>query len=420
MNVADNEAREQVQRLIESELFQSSELQRRLLRYLAEKSRTGEADQLKEYTVGIEAAGKPASYDPRIDSTVRLQIARLRQRIVEYYLGAGQADPVLIDFPKGHFKMVFSRREPAPAPVPGPAPRKWRRIALVSLCALAAMAALYIQQAVSLVRLQGTIAAGSQTLPPALNQFWGPLIANRKPTLICIGAPMFLYSFEMGLYRDPRVNNWEAAESSGLVSKLKRAFPSASAPVPWYVFTGLGEAGGAFMLGRLLSPRIPDLRLTDSSTVPWGDIRDDNVVFLGAPKFNRQIDDLPVRQELFLELDGIRNAHPHPGEPAVFEDLSPQGQNGLSYALITRLPGLHGEGFIVALAGQGIPGTLAATQFVTSDTYAADMMKHLASSSGKAPPYYQVVIKAKFNHWVPVELSYVLHHALEPGAGTAH
>ena len=95
--VAKEQVLEQIQRLIDSELFRSSELQRRLLKYLAEKSLAGEADQLKEYTVGTEGIGKPASYDPRRDSTIRLQISKLRQKVAEYYVGAGQNDPVVID-----------------------------------------------------------------------------------------------------------------------------------------------------------------------------------------------------------------------------------------------------------------------------------------------------------------------------------
>lgn len=81
----EDEARLQIQRIVESELFRSSEVQRRLFKYLAEKSLAGEADQLKEYSVGVDALGKLESYDPQHDSTVRIQSSRLRQKIIEYY-----------------------------------------------------------------------------------------------------------------------------------------------------------------------------------------------------------------------------------------------------------------------------------------------------------------------------------------------
>ncbi|WP_165420042.1 hypothetical protein [Edaphobacter modestus] len=63
-----------------------------MLTYLAEKVAGGEADQLKEYVVAIEGLGKPASYDPQQNSTVRIQVGRLRQKLAEYYRTEGLHD----------------------------------------------------------------------------------------------------------------------------------------------------------------------------------------------------------------------------------------------------------------------------------------------------------------------------------------
>ncbi len=101
VELSEDAIRAQVQRIVGSDLFRASEIQRRLFVYLAKKSLDGEADQLKEYTVGVEGIGKSESYDPRRDSTVRLQTGKLRQKMTEYYLAAGRADPIQIDFPKG-------------------------------------------------------------------------------------------------------------------------------------------------------------------------------------------------------------------------------------------------------------------------------------------------------------------------------
>jgi hypothetical protein len=65
MEVSAEDVRAQVDRVLRSRTFETSEVHRRLLQYLAEKALAGEADRLKEYTIGIEAFGKPSSYDPR-------------------------------------------------------------------------------------------------------------------------------------------------------------------------------------------------------------------------------------------------------------------------------------------------------------------------------------------------------------------
>src|SRR5262250_3924751 len=108
----------QVQRIVSSKAFKTSEVHRNLLTYLSEKSLSGEAQNLKEYTVGLDVFAKPASYDPRQESVVRMHVARLRQKLAEYYRTEGADDPIIVDLPKGGFKVVFESRPAAPEPVP--------------------------------------------------------------------------------------------------------------------------------------------------------------------------------------------------------------------------------------------------------------------------------------------------------------
>src|SRR5580658_11372961 len=104
----------QIQRILQSKAFRTSEVQRNLFAYLAEKSISGTADSLKEYTVGLDVFGKPASYDPRQESVVRMHVGRLRQKLVEYYRSEGVDDPIFVDVPKGGFKVIFEAREVPP------------------------------------------------------------------------------------------------------------------------------------------------------------------------------------------------------------------------------------------------------------------------------------------------------------------
>src|SRR5215831_16961971 len=106
----------QIDRILQSETFHSSVVLRRLLKFLADKTASGEADELKEYVIGIDALGKPPSYDPRQDAIVRLHIGRIRQKLGEYYRDEGKEDPVVIELPKGRFKLRWQvRPEPTPA-----------------------------------------------------------------------------------------------------------------------------------------------------------------------------------------------------------------------------------------------------------------------------------------------------------------
>src|SRR4051812_29980268 len=113
----------QVQRILQSKAFRTSEVHRNLLSYLADRSIAGTADSLKEYTVGLDVFAKPASYDPRQESVVRMHTARLRQKLAEYYRTEGVEDTIFVDLPKGAFKVIFEPRPLAPEPeLPAAAP----------------------------------------------------------------------------------------------------------------------------------------------------------------------------------------------------------------------------------------------------------------------------------------------------------
>jgi hypothetical protein len=415
MAVSENEAKEQIERLLQNDLFRFSELQRRLLAYLAEKSLRGETDQLKEYTIAVDALGKPESYDPRRDSAVRLQSGKLRQKIREYYMTTGQADPVLLDFPKGHFKLVFSHREPPSPPEPAPQKTQSHRVALISLLVLTLALSGFCAYLGSLVyqlkQLPPASATGLRWLP-ASEEFWSPFLEDKEQTLICVGTPLFVHLPNIGFFRDSEINNWDTPKSLALKRELNRAFPG-GAQEPWYFFTGIGEAGGSFLIGNFLTARGFHLSFADSNQVTWNDIGQHNMVFLGPPKFVPQIDDLPVACDLIIDRAGIRNLKPKPGEPELLRDTDNQSGDGQAYGLISRLSGLHGKGEILVLGGDGTHGTLAAAQYVCLERYLRELVSHLRLSSGKLPPYFQAVISAKIKHGTPVEITYAFHHVLQ-------
>ncbi len=49
--------------------------------------------------------------DPKLDSIVRTEAARLRARLLEYYARDGSGDPIFIEVPKGGYKPIFRNSE---------------------------------------------------------------------------------------------------------------------------------------------------------------------------------------------------------------------------------------------------------------------------------------------------------------------
>jgi TolB-like protein len=107
----DNSAiRQQLDRILGSAGFAGSLRLRRFLQYAVDQQLAGDSAQLKEYAIGVEVFDRPANYDPRLDSIVRVEAGRLRSKLDEYYANDGAADAVRISLPRGSYVPVFERR----------------------------------------------------------------------------------------------------------------------------------------------------------------------------------------------------------------------------------------------------------------------------------------------------------------------
>jgi serine/threonine-protein kinase len=107
--------RAQLGRILASPQFAHSERLSRFLRLVVESAYKGDA--LKEYRVGVEVFDRGRDFDPRTDPIVRVQAAKLRSKLLEYYSAGGASDPFVIAVPKGGYAAEIRaavKHEPAP------------------------------------------------------------------------------------------------------------------------------------------------------------------------------------------------------------------------------------------------------------------------------------------------------------------
>jgi hypothetical protein len=413
------EFRSELERVLASQMFRNSDAVHRLLAYLGERSLAGETAGLKEFTIGVEAFHKPPDYSPQEDPIVRVLASKLRHKLGDYYRTEGADHPVRIDIPKGRYQLMFLVRpaEPSAAPAadPGSELRQWRRISWALAVTLGVVVLLVAYWRLSMVQPPAGAARSASGWNAELELFWQPYLEGNRPTLIVFGAPLFT-KFSGGFFRDPKLNQWEEAEPSGRVRLIQKALESPYAH-PSFNFTGIGETNGVFLLSKLLLAKRPDLLLKKSTALTWDDIGTHNVIFLGSPKFNVHLKDLPFEQDFVIEGGSVQNLRPRPGEPAKFKEVRTPSHSAIleDYALVTRLPGLHGRGYLSILAASSTEGTWAATEYVTEREHAKEIVARLRLPSGKLPDAFQILIRAKFKDMVPVETSYVTHRVLAAG-----
>lgn len=120
--------RSELEKVLQSEGLQRSPQLQRFLRYLVEETLSGRSERIKEYVIGTEVFGRPADYDPQLDSLVRVEAHRLRSVLEQYYQGEGASDDIYIGLKKGSYIPHFrtNHRSEEPPAQPGEKKRRYK------------------------------------------------------------------------------------------------------------------------------------------------------------------------------------------------------------------------------------------------------------------------------------------------------
>jgi hypothetical protein len=154
------------------------------LRYIVDRSLSGQNQELKERVIGIEVFGRSPDYDTSTDPTVRVAANEVRKRLENYYLKAGSTQEVRIEIPVGSYIAEFTEAELVPSkprpevPQPMPAEKQHRPRGRNALIFSAVIIVLLIA------------GAGTRLLltESAMDRFWAPILSHPGPVLVCINS----------------------------------------------------------------------------------------------------------------------------------------------------------------------------------------------------------------------------------------
>ena len=86
-----------------------------------------------------------------------------------------------------------------------------------------------------------------------------PMLSNGRPVVVSLGTPMFI-RFRGGRIRTSAIDDPEKARTDPRIRKILAMF-NTEEPQPSYIYTGVGEAEGAFQLAKLFTRFNRDLQL---------------------------------------------------------------------------------------------------------------------------------------------------------------
>jgi hypothetical protein len=100
--------RTELRLILSSVHFCNSKRYPAFLNYVVEQTLIGQANTLKERTIGVEVFGRPATYDTNSDGIVRFTAGEVRKRLAAYYHDAHHTSRLRISLPVGTYVPEFS------------------------------------------------------------------------------------------------------------------------------------------------------------------------------------------------------------------------------------------------------------------------------------------------------------------------
>jgi hypothetical protein len=397
----------QVEKLENSHALHGSESLRKLLRYLARHAIKHPGTSLKEYQIATEEFGRPADFDPAVDSMVRVQAGRLRAKLVEYYATEGANDPIRIELPKGAYSLSFHPREeqaqhpatehserksnavPLPATPHADVPRRWFfAVVGLSTLLLITLATLFLD------RRQTPVASAAVDSPPpaALREFWKPFLQGADEPWVVFSNAAFIGRPETGMrYLNSSQDPHDAVFDH---------------------YTGVGEVLAVHNLDLVFSSFHRKLRVKRGSLFSLDDAKNNNLIFVGSPSENLTLREIPgTREFTFFRLESgprkgdlaVLNVHPQPGEAKHYLASPASSPLTEDYGVIGFVPGLNPTRLVMIMAGITTFGTQAAVEFVTGqDTVQQLLSRTPSGSDGNLQPF-EALLHVKVIKGVPVE-----------------
>lgn len=342
--------REELSRVLASHEFRSSKRSQEFLRYVIDHTLNGHADILKERTIGIEVFGRPLSYDPSEDATVRVKAGEVRKRLGLYYAGEGLHNLLRIELPAGTYVPEFRRSQPATHEEHGIQAvvepdgqryfilrRPWHLgVALALSGALALAMFLWVR--------------GRPASSP-LDQFWSPVLQGNAPVALCA-------AFVPLMARDPNADPPLRPQDDVLMADQ---------------FVGGGDLIAISRLSSLLTRRQRAYHVRIGNEISLHDLQTAPAIMVGYSLTHWK----EISSELRFFIDGNPIGVTDHGQATkwMLPNLRRDRHTSEDYAIVSRVFHPDTHAMLVQIAGITQYGTDAASNLVTNSDLFAEALR---------------------------------------------
>lgn len=396
---------ELIERLLDSEAFRKAPKQKELLRFLARCAIDHPDEPVHEQQIGREVYQRSRDYNPAEDSIVRVEVRNLRKRLREYFESEGRRERIVVEIPKGSYRLVFT---------PRPTELAYRRFIfpLTVAVALAAIAGL-VWQSLALRRAGGAAAAGR---PP--HPILSALSATEAPIFIVLADSTWALVHDL-LGRTGRLSEYVASRRvPGELPPLWQPLEPALERIASRQYTSLADARLVAHIARSAELTGRRLQVRHARNMNIRDFQEASAILLGSVRSNPWVELFEESLNFRFDYDHgtglplVRNRSPRPGEAPVYQ--AADGAVRDAYAVVSLVDNLSKKGKVLMIAGTGLEATEAAGEFILDTTTAAALVDELKLRNGQSLRNFEVLLRTSVIEGTPKRATVIAHRILEP------
>ncbi len=414
-------------RILASDAFHKSSRSRQLLEYLSQHHFSGSGEAIHESRIGTELFARGEDFDPSVDSIVRASMRQLRQRLAEYYETEGVGEDLVLQVPKGEYRLQFELRpqmaanasnspeveDSSPAIAVAPLMEVnianqgmlWRRVRQTILrygLVVLAAGAFFLGSWWERLSFQVEPMTSASAMEPQHSIFEHFLESTKGPVHF-VPSDSIVNIMQTFLNKPVGLEEYRSRRAFALDHPAARENPEQWRAIVTRELLNIGDASLTLRAARDYPEHARRLSFRQSRDLQARDLRAGNYVFLGSITANPWVTifEPGLNFQFRRYQPGIqrrwKNGAPRAGESPWYPPLDKPVQTGPSesYAHVAMIGNLSHSGRVLLVGGVTQPDTEAAGEFVLAPGSATTLAEALGVPDISHAPGFEVILRTE-------------------------
>lgn len=393
-----------VQKIVFDTIFDKSGHYKELLLYFLDCSLKGIIPT--EMDIAKNVFQKDNSFNPAIDTLVRVYVHKLRKKLEQYYQITGKHEKIRVEISKGRYEIQFIEYDKFKESL-------WTKIKFkdwiyISIIAVVCIV-FYIIYSLSIFK--GNIWE-IKNLISKDDPIWSTFFNNGLPSTLLIGDHFCYFEYDKKLNRERLLTDWTIASQNQFDEFSKKnperiIRPQDHGSLPDNSIYNLHDLENVFYSFNQ-RPEIELSSLFMANEYDFTSIAGRNIIYIGGFKnlryLNNIFNGLPVEfkyTELWKGELSVKDSRTDSTIVFKCQEIV-RDKYFLDYGLIAKIPGDKNGNYMI-ITGFAYPSQIATVRMLSKPSLLEKIINHVKKTQDRFPEYFFMIIEFKGSHFSATE-----------------